>query len=57
MQTTSLTALVHEHLAAAHAASAGRSAVTVHGGREHDLRQTLIALTAGTRLGLSLIHI
>lgn len=51
MQTTSLTALVHEHLAVAHAASAGRSAVTVHGGREHDLRQTLIALTAGTRLG------
>lgn len=51
MQTTSLTALVHEHLAVAHAASAGRSAVTVHGGREHDLRQTLIALAERRSLG------
>jgi quercetin dioxygenase-like cupin family protein len=51
MQTTSLTALAAQQLETARAASAGRSAVTVHGGREHDLRQTLIAMTAGTRLG------
>lgn len=51
MQTTSLTALAAHQLEAARASSAGRSAVTLHGGREHDLRQTLIALTAGTRLG------
>lgn len=51
MQTTSLTALAHQQLDAARSASAGRSAVTVYGGREHDLRQTLIALTAGTVLG------
>ena len=51
MQTTSLTDLVAAQLRAAHEASAGRSAVTVYGGREHDLRQTLIALTAGARLG------
>lgn len=51
MQTTSLTELAHHHLEAARSASAGRSAATVYGGHEHDLRQTLIALTAGTVLG------
>jgi quercetin dioxygenase-like cupin family protein len=51
MQTTSLTALVHQQLETARQASAGRSAVTVYGGHQHDLRQTLIALTAGTVLG------
>src|SRR5215207_419887 len=51
MQTTSLTDLASQHLQAARTASAGRSAVTVYGGREHDLRQTLIAMTAGTHLG------
>jgi quercetin dioxygenase-like cupin family protein len=51
MQTTSLTDLAAAQLRAAHEASAGRAAVTVYGGREHDLRQTLIALTAGSRLG------
>jgi quercetin dioxygenase-like cupin family protein len=51
MESRSLTALVREHLANAASASAGRSAVTVYGGRQHDLRQTLIALTAGTALG------
>ena len=51
MQITSLTALASQQLHEAHSASAGRSAVTVYGGREHDLRQTLIAMTAGTRLG------
>ena len=51
MQTTSLTELASQQLHAARTASAGRSSVTVYGGREHDLRQTLIAMTAGTRLG------
>lgn len=51
MQITSLTALASQQLQVARTASAGRSAVTVYGGREHDLRQTLIAMAAGTRLG------
>ena len=51
MQTTSLTALARQQLDTARSASSGRSAVTVYGGREHDLRQTLIAMTAGTVLG------
>jgi quercetin dioxygenase-like cupin family protein len=51
MNTTSLIRLGEEQLAKASAASSGRSAVTVHGGREHDLRQTLIALAAGHSLG------
>ena len=51
MEGTSLNDSVEQRLAEARASSAGRSAVTVHGGREHDLRQTLIAMTAGTVLG------
>ena len=51
MPTTSLLALGQQHLAAARAAGSGRSAATVYGGREHDLRQTLIALKAGAVLG------
>ncbi len=50
MQKESLTALVRHHLAAAAAASSGRSAHTVYGGHEHVLRQTLIALRAGSGL-------
>jgi quercetin dioxygenase-like cupin family protein len=50
MNKVSLTALAREHLEAARAVSSGRSAHTVYGGHEHSLRQTLIALTAGTRL-------
>ena len=48
MQKESLTALVRHHLATARTASSGRSAHTVYGGHEHVLRQTLIALRAGT---------
>ncbi|MGB0101656.1 MAG: LuxR family transcriptional regulator, partial [Nocardioides sp.] len=51
MDGTSLTQLAEEHLAAAHDHGSGRSAVTVHGGREHHLRQTLIALVGGRSLG------
>ena len=50
MQTESLTLLVTQHLEAASKASSGRSAHTIHGGREHVLRQTLIALRAGSCL-------
>ena len=51
MDGKSLTELADEQLLAAAGASAGRSAVTIHGGREHRLRQTVIALRAGHRLG------
>lgn len=53
MQTTrklSLDALAREHLERAGTTSSGRSATTVHGGHESVLRQTLLALTAGTAL-------
>ena len=50
MEKSSLTALVRQQLAAAESVSNGRSAHTVHGGHEHVLRQTLIAMTAGTTL-------
>ena len=50
MQKESLTALVRHHLETARTASSGRSAHTVYGGHEHVLRQTLIALRAGSNL-------
>lgn len=46
----SLTATAREQLEAAHRASSGRAAATVHGGHERVLRQTVIALVAGQRL-------
>lgn len=50
MDPTSLIMLAEEHLALAQVASSGRSAHTVHGGHEHHLRQTLIALAEGRSL-------
>ncbi len=50
MNSVSLPALVDEQLEAARAASSGRSALTLHGGHEHPLRQTLIALAADREL-------
>ncbi len=50
MEKISLTALARQHLATARAASSGRSAHTIYGGHEHALRQTLLALTAGSSL-------
>jgi quercetin dioxygenase-like cupin family protein len=50
LTSTSLTALADEHLAAAREAHSGRSALTLHGGREHPLRQTLLAMAAGQAL-------
>jgi quercetin dioxygenase-like cupin family protein len=51
MEKSSLTALARRQLKLAREASSGRSAQTVYGGHEHVLRQTLIALAAGHRLG------
>lgn len=50
MEGISLTKLAEEQLQAARSAHAGRAAHTVHGGHDHLLRQTLIAMTAGTEL-------
>ena len=50
VQKSSLDALARELLAAATASSSGRAARTVHGGHEHVLRQTVIALAAGQTL-------
>jgi quercetin dioxygenase-like cupin family protein len=50
VQKVSLDALAQEHLATARRLPAARSAVTVFGGHEHALRQTVLALTAGAEL-------
>ncbi|MGW3044022.1 cupin domain-containing protein [Kitasatospora sp. NPDC001159] len=50
MQKFSLEASAREHLDKARTVPTGRSAETVYGGHEHHLRQTLLALTAGTEL-------
>ena len=50
MLKSSLTALVRQQLELAGAASSGRSATTVYGGHEHQLRQTMIVLMSGQRL-------
>lgn len=50
MTTTSLPARAHELLDQARAASSRRAAGTLHGGHDHRLRQTVIALAAGARL-------
>jgi quercetin dioxygenase-like cupin family protein len=50
METTSLTDIAQTQIERARAAVHGRSAHTVHGGHEHVLRQTVIALRAGETL-------
>lgn len=50
MDKISLTAIARQQLAAAYRAASGRSAHTVYGGHQHTLRQTLVALTAGSAL-------
>jgi quercetin dioxygenase-like cupin family protein len=47
MQKTSLIALARHELTHAREATSGRSAKTVFGGHEHQLRQTVMALRAG----------
>src|SRR5690348_18152512 len=49
-EAVSLPALAQEHLAQARREAGGRSAHTLYGGRDHRLRQTLIALLAGQEL-------
>ena len=51
MESVSLSQLADEQLKAARLARAGRAAQTVHGGLDHRLRQTLMALVAGTDMG------
>ena len=51
MEPISLIELVDEQLDAARKAHSGRAAQTVHGGHDHSLRQTVIALAAGHELG------
>lgn len=50
MDTVSLDELTEQHLSKAREASSGRSAATLYGGRDHRLRHTIIAMTAGTEL-------
>jgi hypothetical protein len=50
MEKLPLDALARELMKAATAAPAGRSVRTVYGGHEHVLRQTLMALTAGSSM-------
>ena len=51
MESIRLTALAEELIAEAREHSSGRTARTVHGGHEHALRQTVIALAGGHQLG------
>jgi quercetin dioxygenase-like cupin family protein len=50
MDKISLDATAREHLEEATRASSGRSSVTVYGGHEKVLRQTVIAMRAGVSL-------
>lgn len=50
MEPISLTDLAAQKIDAANRSSAGRASSTVFGGREHRLRQTIIAMRAGEEL-------
>ncbi|AKK26821.1 cupin domain-containing protein [Mycobacterium sp. EPa45] len=50
MDSISLIQLADDQLAAARSSNSGRAAHTVHGGHDHQLRQTLIALASGHEL-------
>lgn len=50
MNKLSLDAVAREHLKVATSQASGRSSETVYGGHERVLRQTLMALAAGTQL-------
>jgi quercetin dioxygenase-like cupin family protein len=50
VEKSSLTALARELLASARTKTSGRSAKTIFGGHNRVLRQTVIALTAGSSL-------
>jgi quercetin dioxygenase-like cupin family protein len=50
MESISLTSMASEKLAEARQAHSGRAAHTIHGGHDHELRQTVMALLAGREL-------
>ncbi len=50
IQPISLTSLAAKKLAEARQTHSGRAAHTIHGGRTHGLRQTVLALLAGREL-------
>jgi quercetin dioxygenase-like cupin family protein len=50
MNTVSLTDLARAQLLAAEKSSASRASVTVVGGHDHAMRQTVVALSAGQEL-------
>jgi quercetin dioxygenase-like cupin family protein len=50
MEKFSLDAIAQQQAKLAATASSGRSAKTVYGGHDHALRQTVLALTAGSSL-------
>lgn len=50
MDSLNLPKLCNEQIALARASTSGRAAHTIHGGHEHALRQTVIALAAGNGL-------
>ncbi len=50
MDSFSLSQIADEQLAVARSSNSGRAAHTVHGGHDHQLRQTLIALVGGRDL-------
>lgn len=50
MSALNLIALAEELLALARASTSRRSGRTIHGGHEHHLRQTVVALAAGAEL-------
>ncbi len=50
MEKHSITAIARNQLEAALAAKSGRAAQTVYGGSVHILRQTVIALRAGSKM-------
>lgn len=47
MESISLTSLASDKLAEAKLSHSGRAAHTIHGGHDHELRQTVLALLAG----------
>ncbi len=51
MQSISLTIWRRRRLAAARDSRTGRASATIFGGRDHDMRQTMIALALGHALG------
>jgi quercetin dioxygenase-like cupin family protein len=51
MQSLSLGSVTEELLVTARSHHSGRAAQTLHGGHDHFLRQTVIALAAGQELG------